>query len=101
MLTMREVILKALIDRKSPPIGTKLGLLLKIFYEDGEMCKVFYDKPMVVYVGGHGYRASHTSVNRMLKDATSVEAIYHDAEDILGFVEYTYPQENSVNTKLV
>ena len=98
---MRKVIFRMLSKRKSPPAGAKVGLILKIFYENGEMCKVFYGKPMAVYVGRHGYRASHTSVNRMLKGATSVAAIYHDPEDILGFIEYTYPQENSVDTKLV
>ena len=99
---MRKVIFRMLSKRKSPPAGAKVGLILRIFYEDGKKCAVFYEYPMMVFYGGYGYRISHASVDRLLKDATSVSAKFYDPEDIVGFIEYTYTylQENSVDTKL-
>ena len=101
MLTMRELILKALIDRRSPGEGEVVGLILTIFHGDGEKCEVFYDKDMVVVVGRHWFYVTHGSVDRLLEDATSVSAIYEAADDTTGYIDYTYPQENDVDMKLV
>ena len=99
---MRKVIFRMLSKRKSPPAGAKVGLILRIFYEDGKEIAVFYAGPMTMYVNGYGCRVSHASVDRLLKDATSVSAKFYDPKDLVGFIEHTYthPQENDVDTKL-
>ena len=100
MLVMRELILRALMVRKSPVEGEVVGLILTIFYGDGEMCEVFYDKRIMADVGGRWVHVTHESVGRLLEGATSVSAIYECAEDTTGHIDYTYPQENDVDTKL-
>ena len=100
MWVMRELILRALMARKSSGDGEVVGLILTIFYGDGEMCEVFYGKRIMADVGGLLLHVTHALVDRLLEGATSVSAIYEGAEDTTGHIDYTYPQENDVDTKL-
>ena len=100
MLDIRELILRALMVRKSPVEGEVVGLILTIFYGDGDMCEVFYDKCIMAGIGGHWVHVTHESVGSLLECATSVSAIYEGAEDTTGYIDYTYPQENDVDTKM-